>query len=257
MHATGSWTAGLGELSYRREGDPARPSVVLIHAVGTSTHLWDGVIPILAAEVDVVAIDLLGHGASSDPRRDLTIPEHADAVAGLVEHLGIDPVTLTGCSLGALIALDVAARRPGLVSSLVLNGCPGWHLESQRTERLISIAERLGPSGRPGPDFGLAGTARPPSAEVAARRMEDLQRCGRWFLSSWWAMAAFDPVPRLEHIRCPTHLAMGESDFHLATSSTLTEGISDVRLSVIPGAGHLTPFDDARAIARLVLDSVR
>lgn len=252
MTSTGSWAAGLGELSYRREGDPARPSVVLVHAVGSSTHLWDGVVPLLAPDLDVVTVDLLGHGASSDPARDLTIPEHADAIVGLIEVLGLAPVTLVGCSLGALVALDLTARQGRLVSSLVLNGCPGWTSESERTARLVGIAERLGPVGVPGPDFGLRGTVTPARPQVARQRQADLARSGRWFLASWWAMAAYDPIARLPDVTCPVHVAMGAEDFHLATSSNLIEGLPDARLTVLPGAGHLTPLDDPAAIAAIV-----
>jgi 3-oxoadipate enol-lactonase len=219
--------------------------------------MWDGVLPLLAAHADVVVVDLLGHGSSGDPARDLTIPEHADQVAGLIEHLGIGPVTLMGCSLGALIALDLTARHSTLVSALVLNGCPGWHLESQRTARLSTIASRLGPSGMPQADFPLHGTATTSSAEVDAERRADLQRSGRWFLSSWWAMAAFDPITRLGRISCPTHLVMGDLDFHLATSYALVEGIPGARMTVLTGAGHLTPFDAPNALAEIALAAAR
>jgi 3-oxoadipate enol-lactonase len=256
VSTTSRWTGGLGELSYATAGDAGRPTVVLLHAVGTSSHMWDEVVPLLAPHAHVLAIDLLGHGCSGDPVRELTIPDHADAVAGLITHLGLGRTTLVGTSLGALIALDLTARHGGLVSSLLLNGCPGWHLESQRTARLMSIAARLGPAGIPAADFPLLGTATPPTETVAAQRRADLQRCGRGFLSSWWAIAAFDPISRLSRITCPTHVVMGETDFHLATSYTLVDGVAGAQMTVIPGAGHLTPFDKPAEIARIALDSV-
>ena len=247
------WTGRLGELAWTDEGDPGHRPVALLHAVGSSGHMWDGVRPLLADRTRVLTVDLLGHGESGDPAREMTVPDHADEVAGLLEHVGLGPVTLMGCSLGALIALDLTARHPALVASLILNGCPGWHRESQRTARLVSLAARVGPSGVPGADFPLLGTATPPSDVVAKQRRADLQRNGRWFLSSWWAIAAFDPIARLGRITCPTQVVMGDADFHLATSCTLVEGIPGARLTVLPGVGHLSPFDDPESLAEIAL----
>lgn len=240
----------LGDLAYR-DGDGELP-VLLLHAVGGSSHLWEGVVAALAPRVRAVAPDFLGHGRSGLPARPLTIPDHADLCVELLDALDLDRVVVAGTSMGALVGLELAARHPSRVHALVANGCPGWHLESQRMERFVTLAGKVGRDGLPRPDSELGGTVRPPSDADVARRRADLLACGPWFLSSLWAVAAYDPTSRLERITCPSLVLMGDADPHLATSSTLVGGIRDARLQVVPDAGHLTPFDAPRAVADAV-----
>lgn len=252
--APGRWEHPLGELSYQvfaRGGD--REPVLLLHAVGGSSALWQQVVPLIVDRRTVVVPDLLGHGDSGNPIRQLTISDHAEMIADLLSKLSIARCAVAGCSMGALIALELAAQYPTRVSTLICNGCPGWHLESQRMARFKMMAARAGPDGKPDPD-SLGGTAKPSSVAIVARRRKDLIRCGEWFFSSWWAIAAFDPITRLHRITCPVRIIMGEQDFHLPTAYALVEGLREARLQILPGVGHLSPFDDPAAIADAIND---
>lgn len=251
----GRWPNPLGELSYQLyAAGAAREPVLLLHAVGGSSALWHQVVPLIRDSRMVVVPDLLGHGDSSNPIRQLTISDHAELLGDLLASLSIARYAVAGCSMGALIALELAAQYPSRVSALVCNGCPGWHLESQRMARFKMMAARAGPDGKPNPDLKLGGTTKPSSPEVAARRRQDLIRCGEWFFSSWWAIAAFDPISRLRRITCPVRIIMGENDYHLPTAYSLVDGLSDAQLHVLAGVGHLSPFDDPAAIAAAIND---
>jgi pimeloyl-ACP methyl ester carboxylesterase len=106
-------------LSYRVTGDG--PALVLLHAVGAMSDLWADVISSLEDRFTVYAIDLRGHGASSlkgslttdDMARDL------DAALGLLD---LWPCHVVGSSLGAAVAVKLAANRPDKVRSLVVSG---------------------------------------------------------------------------------------------------------------------------------------
>lgn len=250
----GRWASPFGALSYRvySEGAVGEP-VLLLHAVGGSSALWQHVVPAIAAARCVVVPDLLGHGESGDPNRQLTISDHADILAALLSELSIARCAVGGCSMGALIALELAAQYPKRVSALMCNGCPGWHLESQRMARFKTMAARAGPDGKPNLDT-IGGTAKQSSPVVAARRRQDLDRTGEWFFSSWWAIAAFDPISRLRRIACPVRIVMGASDYYLPTAYTLLDGLADAQLQVLPGVGHLSPFDDPAAVAGAIND---
>jgi pimeloyl-ACP methyl ester carboxylesterase len=238
----------VGSIKYVLDGNG--PPVLLLHSLGTSSSLWSGVITELRTTYTLIVPDLLGHGESTPPTRELSIPDHADSVATFLRNLGFHQVVVVGTSLGGLIALDLASRYPELVVRLVLNGCPGWHLESQRLARLQTISTRMiDEDGLVRPEVDGGGTVRPVSDEARRQRRLDLQRCGRWFLSSLWAVTAFDPISRLKSINAPTLVLMGDGDFHLSTSYALSAGIAGAVHRVVPSAGHLTPLDDPHSVA--------
>lgn len=75
----------------------------------------------------MIALDLPGHGASSDavdPGRTYSIPGYADAVIEVLEHLDLTRVAILGWSLGGHVALDVAARYPGVLGVLLCGTPP-------------------------------------------------------------------------------------------------------------------------------------
>ncbi|ODU05965.1 MAG: hypothetical protein ABS81_05985 [Pseudonocardia sp. SCN 72-86] len=225
--------------------------VVLLHSMGTSKRMYEHVIPHLGNS-RCVALDVFGHGESDRPAFEYTIPDHARALADLIGDLrsGGEPIVLVGCSLGAIIAVELAATEPDLVDGLLLNGCPGGHLEAQRTARMRTLSTKLlGSDGFPLPDAEMPGTAMAASAEEHAARREDVALCGRWLLSTQWATTAYDLVARLHRIQATTAVLFGELDFWLPTAYTLIEGIERSQLEIVEGAGHLTPYDAPGAVA--------
>jgi magnesium chelatase accessory protein len=109
------------------------PVVLLAHGTGSATHSWRALMPALARDFDVIAVDLPGHGfTSAPPSYRLTLPEMAAGLADLVQSLGVAPAMLVGHSAGAAIvarmALDGAADPAVIVA---LNGAllplPGVH----------------------------------------------------------------------------------------------------------------------------------
>lgn len=100
------------------------PCLLLLHGTGASTHSWRGMLPLLARDFDVVALDLPGHAFTSHPPAGmLTLPGMARAVAALLNTLDVAPAVVVGHSAGAAIAarmsIDGAQRGQLLVS---LNG---------------------------------------------------------------------------------------------------------------------------------------
>jgi lipase len=99
-------------------GDHSAPTILCLHGVTS----WGGHFEQLAGRLlgaggrRVVAPDLLGHGASPhDP--PWRIADHVDALESSLDAV---PATCIGHSFGARLALELAARRPGLVERLVL-----------------------------------------------------------------------------------------------------------------------------------------
>jgi pimeloyl-ACP methyl ester carboxylesterase len=94
------------------EGDQA---LVLIHGLLMNRRMYDGLAPEMASRgLNVVTVDLLGHGLSDRPAdlRAHSMTSYADLIADLVDHLNLDRPVIGGTSLGANVSLEFAHRHP-------------------------------------------------------------------------------------------------------------------------------------------------
>jgi pimeloyl-ACP methyl ester carboxylesterase len=126
------------------EGSGVR--VVLLHGLFGDHRTWDGVRPRLRERFRVIAPDLPGFGQSEMPplsRFPYGIDAFAEAVTDLYAGLEIGRAALVGHGLGAAVAMTVAARRPELVSHLMLIGAHA-HADGSRAESRIASAALLG-----------------------------------------------------------------------------------------------------------------
>jgi len=105
-------------LSYVDFGGPGRPLVALHGHFGCARN-FAPLARSLAPRWRVIALDQRGHGWSHRPRACDRAAYVADAAAFLL-HLGLGPVPVLGHSLGGVNAYQLAARRPDLVSALVV-----------------------------------------------------------------------------------------------------------------------------------------
>lgn len=86
--------------------------LLLVHGLGAGWRSWAPIIDGLAAEREVVAVDLPGFGQSA-PLAELSIASLADAVADFIEEQGLGGVATAGQSMGARIVLELARRGVG------------------------------------------------------------------------------------------------------------------------------------------------
>jgi pimeloyl-ACP methyl ester carboxylesterase len=167
-----------------REGSPTggnagaavhKPLAVLVHGVTSSSRTWWRVGPVLAGRgFRVVAVDLPGHGASPRTAAGLSA---ADLAADVAETVDGPVELLVGHSLGALVALELVAARPGFARRLVLEDPPGSSLDwvaladgiEADTRQAIAEPDALRR------DIEAANPAWPPGE--AERRVADLADC--------------------------------------------------------------------------------
>jgi pimeloyl-ACP methyl ester carboxylesterase len=100
--------------------DPNRPALLLLHGAGGNHLVWPKGLRQLP-DTAVYTLDLPGHGRSPGPGCN-TIEGYADHVAAFLASLHLESVILGGHSMGAAIALALAARRQTAVRGLVLIG---------------------------------------------------------------------------------------------------------------------------------------
>jgi len=103
-------------------------ALILVHGSGSSSRVFDGLLEgPLGQRRRLVAIDLPGHGESSDardPEADYTLPGLAGTVADLVAALGLERVAVFGWSLGGHVGIEYASTRPAALAGLAITGTP-------------------------------------------------------------------------------------------------------------------------------------
>ena len=105
--------------------DQNLPLVIFIHGAGMDHSVWALQSRWFAHHgARVAAIDLPGHGGSAGPELK-DIGALADWTARLIAAFGEAPATLVGHSMGALIALETAAKHPSRVAAIALPGAAG------------------------------------------------------------------------------------------------------------------------------------
>lgn len=111
------------ELAVFSRGPERGEPVLLLHGLGGDHTTWDTVAGHLADRYRVVAPDQRGSGLS-DRAGEYSFALMADDLLALVDAMGWSRVRLVGHSMGGVVALVAAQRRPGLVSRLVLEEAP-------------------------------------------------------------------------------------------------------------------------------------
>jgi magnesium chelatase accessory protein len=105
-HRAASRFVQAGPLTWHVQELGCGPIVVLLHGTGAATHSWRHLMPLLAKDQRVIALDLPGHGFTRGrPAGGLTLPGMAAAVTALLGTLEVRPERLIGHSAGAAIAL--------------------------------------------------------------------------------------------------------------------------------------------------------
>jgi pimeloyl-ACP methyl ester carboxylesterase len=224
-----------------------RPLVLLHGGLMTIEESFGPLLPVLAAERQVIAAELQGHGRTADIDRDLELRYLADDVAALLDHLGIDQADVLGFSLGGGVALQLALDYPGRVGRLILVSvsytADGYHQEisdpaRHATSTRMPTAEdfrqmreayaRLAPD----PDHFEAFAAK---ASQAAANMK-----------GWTA-------DQLGGITAATLLVFGDHDFiRLEHAVEVHALIPGAQLAVLPGATHMGVMRRADLILPLV-----
>jgi pimeloyl-ACP methyl ester carboxylesterase len=111
------------EIFYREAGNPANPTILLLHGFPTSSHMFRELMPALSNEFHLIAPDYPGYGYSSMP--DVSDFEYsfdniARLMGKLVDDIGIDDYSLYLMDYGAPIGYRLAADQPERIETLIV-----------------------------------------------------------------------------------------------------------------------------------------
>ena len=215
------------------------PTVVLVHGQVISSLYMVPTARRLAPHYPVLAPDLPGFGLSDKPRRVLSIPELADALAAWMQAVGLHSAALVANSLGCQVVVDLAVRRPEMVEALVLSG-PTMDPEARSPWPQVGRWLRDWSGERPSlglahlRDFALAGPRRSLRTfrHALADRIED----------------------KLPGVQAPSLVVRGERD--PIAPQRWTERVAGLlprgRLIVIPDGPHCVNYSTPGAFVRVV-----
>jgi 3-oxoadipate enol-lactonase len=107
-------------LSFTVAGPPGAPFLLLAHAIGTTSSLWDPQADALAGAYRVIRYDARGHGRSSVPPGEYTLAELGADALGVLDAAGAERAHVCGLSLGGITAMWLALHAASRISSVVL-----------------------------------------------------------------------------------------------------------------------------------------
>jgi pimeloyl-ACP methyl ester carboxylesterase len=146
--------ANGAELHYRESG--RGEPLLLLHGFGGCANEWEAFAPKLAERYRVIAIDLRGHGRSTNPSRTFTMRQSGADVLALLDSPRLPRVRAIGISAGAMTLLHVATRHPDRVQGLVLVGGTTAFGDEGRAVMRTATREQLPPEVLA--DFGKCAT---------------------------------------------------------------------------------------------------
>src|SRR5437667_643362 len=233
------------------DGEP----VVLVHGLGGCAANWVDMAPLLAETRRVLVPELPGHGLSTPLPAVPNLAVFADRVALVAEREGSLPAAFVGHSLGGVVALRLALRRPGDVTALVLAAAAGISSTTRRAKYGLRILGIIGPRRLVAPwadsvaesaflryaVFGRWGAVDPLAlSREAVDGFLDGTRLTSDSVSAARAVVEDDVRQDLGELDCPTLVLWGARDNQLPLVDAFEFARRlDAPLRVIADCGHL------------------
>lgn len=246
--AAGTYADANGSRMYYEVHGKGRPIVLLHGGLGTIETSFSKLVPELARDHRVIAIEQVGHGHSPDRDGAYAYARQAEDTAALLAHIGVSGADVVGYSDGGILALLLAARHPELVRKVVASGANvrpdgiepkplGWMRQASPEE----FAAKMGGAGR----LEAYGRASPDGAghwQVLAEKVRAL----------WVGPVPLEPAD-LARIAAPVLLVSGDHDtIRPEHTVEMFRAMPRAQLLVLPDTGHDT-FNTRAALLNPIL----
>jgi pimeloyl-ACP methyl ester carboxylesterase len=256
-----------GDLEVVEEGPRSGSPIVLIHCFTCAINYWNKMMPALARQHRVIAIDLLGHGGSEKPKSGYSVSNQADLIAQVLAKLGVSDAEVVGHSLGGAVAVALAQQSPALVNRVFIVDTPPTHEDGD-----LGLVAKLGFAPVIGeafwrikPDFAVRKgleVAFAPGFKVPDEFVEDVDRMT--FSAYDDSPTAFDDYTkeepldrRMAETGKPLMVIMGaEEQIINEPAKRLAEyraTVPGTETKLISGAGHSPNVEKPAQTAALVL----
>jgi pimeloyl-ACP methyl ester carboxylesterase len=264
----------IATLAYTHNGvvpEPGRPALVLVHGAGGRERDWPmawrsradytrdmGLTPSgHAAELDtrpVYAVDLPGHGGSGGSGAD-TVAAYADAVAAFLDALDLGDAIVVGHSMGAGIALDLAARHnPRLAGIVLIGGAARLNVSDAILDGLQSHFEATVDA------IVKYSWFKQTTAFFKQKGRQHIIETGQATVyGDFLACSRYDLSGRLGDVAVPALVIASDNDrmVPLEASRAVHDGLTDSRLVTLENCGHFQHIEQTAKCAEAISEFCR
>lgn len=253
-----------GSLHLTDSGPADAPVLVLLHAIATSSAMWEPQIAALSRRFRVIAVDLPGHGQSPALAEEPSMADYADAVTDALAPICAGRAIFVGLSFGSMIAQQIGARYPDRVAGLVLSNGVAYAPPpvGAAWQQRIADAEQNGMESQVGPTLSrwftpafLANEDEATADAVARIGQLIADTPVEGYCQAARAIAALDNRALLPTITVPTLVLAGEGDTAAPAEAvvTIADAIPGARYQLLPGA-HLVNVEHSETYTRLLAE---
>ena len=254
-------TTDATSLYYEDDGPRDAPALVFSHSLFLGHWMFEAQAAEFASRYRVIRYDHRGQGRSArHPREELDMDTLAADAAHLIERLELGPCLFCGVSMGGFVALRLAARRPELLSSVVVAGSSADR--EQRIDEFDPLVVQLSAGGvSPVLDvvsqimLGDTTLTDPARAGLLQTTRERLAEVGPEIGDAAWQVVHRPGiVGELPSIPVPTLVLAGGEDhvYDVGLSRQIVDLVPDATLKIVERVGHSPLLEDPAAINALL-----
>jgi 3-oxoadipate enol-lactonase len=249
----------VGEVTLAADVRGDGPALLLVHGFPLDRFLWTHQVATLAGWRRI-APDLRGLGESDAPADGYTMAAYADDLIRLLDRLRIQRAVVAGLSMGGYVAFEILRRHRERVAGLILvdtradgdgpdaRAARDAMAQLAQEDGVRAVAERLLPRL-------LGRTTQQTQTHLVERVREMMARAPlAGVVGALRAMRErADSTQLLAEIDVPTLVVVGQEDEITppAVARAMTDAIPSAAMTVIPGAGHLSPLEAPTAVSRV------
>lgn len=230
------------------------PDLLLIHGVGLRAEAWSPMLPLLEQHFTVIALDMPGHGNSSRINGK-GLCAFSDRFSDFIASRA-DPVYVAGHSMGAMIAIDLAARIPDKIGAFAAMNAIHQRSEAaakavQTRAASLSQSDAYDPTSTLERWFGPKPTGDTALAAKACRSW--LTKCDPGGYADAYRVFAHHPGAKsLDALSRPALFLTAEHDPNStpAMSREMADLCSNGQAVIVKDSAHMAPLTDADMIAR-------